>query len=79
MTKRHLAVDEAGRPLRMLITEEQVADISCAHELVEHLRTRTVIADKGCDSDAFANTIRACTCQGCHLATLESKDQASVQ
>ncbi|MDN8000972.1 transposase [Burkholderia multivorans] len=54
-----MAVDEAGRPLRMIITEGQVSDISCAHELVEHLRTGAVIADKGYDSDAFVNTIRA--------------------
>ncbi|HGO6126468.1 TPA: IS5 family transposase [Burkholderia cepacia] len=58
-TKLHLAVDEAGRPLRMIVTEGQAADISCAHELVEHLRTGAVIADKGYDSDAFVNTIRA--------------------
>ncbi|KVG38926.1 transposase [Burkholderia sp. MSMB2042] len=43
----------------MIITEGPVADISCAHELVEHLRTGAVMADKACDSDAFANTIRA--------------------
>nr|WP_260433737.1 IS5 family transposase [Burkholderia cenocepacia] len=57
-TKLHLAVDEAGRPLRMIVTEGQVSDISCAHELVEQLRTGAVIADKGYDSDAFVNTIR---------------------
>ncbi len=58
-TKLPLAVYEAGRPLRMIITEGQVADISCAHELVEHLCTDAVIADNGYDSDAFSNTIRA--------------------
>ncbi|WP_260325945.1 IS5 family transposase [Paraburkholderia atlantica] len=58
-TKLHLAIDETGRPLRMIVTEGQVSDISCAHELVEHLRTGAVIADKGYDSDAFVNTIRA--------------------
>nr|WP_258959650.1 MULTISPECIES: IS5 family transposase [Burkholderia] len=58
-TKLHLAVDEAGRPLRMIVTEGQVSDIFCANELVEHLRTGAVIADKGYDSDAFVNTIRA--------------------
>jgi transposase len=58
-TKLHLAVDSAGRPLRLLITEGQVADISCAAELVEHLRTKAVIADKGYDSDTFVKRIRA--------------------
>lgn len=58
-TKLHLAVDAAGRPLRLIVTEEQVADISCANELIEHLRAKAVIADKGYDADAFVQTIRA--------------------
>nr|WP_230947496.1 IS5 family transposase [Burkholderia territorii] len=58
-TKLHLAIDNAGRPLRLIATAGQVADITCANELVEHLRTAAVIADKGYDSDAFAATIRA--------------------
>ena len=57
-TKLHLAVDEAGRALRMIVTEGQVSGISCANELVEHLCTGAVIADKGYDADAFVNTIR---------------------
>jgi len=28
-TKLHLAVDEVGRPLRMIVTEGPVSDISC--------------------------------------------------
>ncbi|WP_375541882.1 IS5 family transposase [Paraburkholderia sp. CNPSo 3281] len=57
-TKLHLAVDDAGRPLRLIATEGQVSDISCANELVEHLRTGAVIADKGYDSNAFVESIR---------------------
>ncbi|REE18168.1 IS4 family transposase [Paraburkholderia sp. BL27I4N3] len=45
--------------MRLIVTEGQVVDISCATELVEHLRTGAVIADKGDDSDAFVNRIRA--------------------
>lgn len=52
-------VDAAGRPLQLIITAEQVADISYAQELSEHLRAETVIADKGNDVYAFAQTIRA--------------------
>ena len=48
-----------GGPLRLIVTEGQVADISCAAQLVEHLRTGAVIADKGYDSDAFVQEIRA--------------------
>lgn len=55
----HLAVDDAGRPLRLIATEGQVSDISCANELVEHLRTGAVIADKGYDSNAFVESIRS--------------------
>ncbi|KGW18041.1 IS5 family transposase [Burkholderia pseudomallei] len=57
--KLYLAVDDAGRPLRLIATEGQVSDISCANELVEHLRTGAVIADKGYDSNAFVESIRA--------------------
>ncbi|ASW03984.1 MULTISPECIES: IS5 family transposase [Burkholderiaceae] len=57
--KLHLAVDDAGRPLRLIATEGQVSDISFANELVEHLRTGAVIADKGYDSNAFVESIRA--------------------
>lgn len=57
-TKLHLAVDDAGRPLRLIATEGQVSDISCANELVEHLRAGAVIADKGYDSNAFVESIR---------------------
>ncbi|WP_085954621.1 IS5 family transposase [Paraburkholderia hospita] len=58
-TKLHLAIDSMGGPLRLIVTEGQVADISCAAQLVEHLRTGAVIADKGYDSDAFVQEIRA--------------------
>ncbi|KLU21792.1 transposase [Caballeronia mineralivorans PML1(12)] len=55
----HLAVDAADRPLRLIETEGQAHDISCANELVEHLRTKAVIADKGYDADAFVQAVRA--------------------
>ncbi|NPT62631.1 IS5 family transposase [Paraburkholderia elongata] len=58
-TNLHLAVDSKGRPLRLIFTEGQVADISCAAQLVEHLRTGAVIADKGYDADHFVQRIRA--------------------
>lgn len=58
-TRLHLAVDDAGRPLRLIASEGQVSDITCANELVEHLCTGALIADKGYDSNAFAERIRA--------------------
>ena len=57
--KLHLAIDSTGRPLRLIVTEGQVADILCATQLIEHLRTGAVIADKDYDSDAFVEEIRA--------------------
>lgn len=45
--------------MRLIVTEGQVHDISCAKELVEHLRAKAVIADKGYDSDAFVQAVRA--------------------
>ncbi|WP_250514598.1 IS5 family transposase [Caballeronia sp. INDeC2] len=58
-TKIHLAVDSRGRALRLILTEGQVADIACAQDLVDGLRCKAVIADKGYDSDAFVKGIRA--------------------
>jgi transposase len=58
-TKPPLAGDEAGRPLRMSLSVGQVVDNSCAHAWVEHVRTGAGIPDKGYDSDACANAIRA--------------------
>jgi transposase len=55
----HLAVDAQGRPLRLIITEGQVADITCAKELIEDLPAKAVIADKGYDADALVLAIRA--------------------
>jgi transposase len=46
-TKLHLAIDANGRPLRLIITEGQVADIVCAEELIGDLSATAVIADKG--------------------------------
>jgi transposase len=43
----------------LIITEGQVADITCAQELVEGLRAEAIIADKGYDADAFVQSIRA--------------------
>lgn len=58
-TKLHLVIDSTGRSLQLINTEGQVAGISCAAQLVEHLRTGAAIADKGYDSEAFVQAIRA--------------------
>jgi len=45
--------------LRLIVTEGQVAGIACAAQLVEHLRTGAVIADRGYDAGHFVQRIRA--------------------
>jgi len=58
-TKLHLAVDALGHPLRVILTAGQIADIACAHDLVEALPLGALIADKGYDADAFVEAIKA--------------------
>ncbi len=53
-TKRHLAVDAYGIPVRVIITEGTVADCTQTHRLVEGIDAAILLADKGYDSDAFA-------------------------
>jgi len=45
--------------LRLILTEGQAADITSAAELIEGLRAKAVIADKGYDADALVQSIRA--------------------
>lgn len=52
-TKIHLLADALGRPLRLLLTPGQASDIKSAPALLEGMRARAVIADKGYDSNAL--------------------------
>ena len=52
-------MDGSGRPLRFILTPGQAADISSAPALLEGIKARAVIADRGYDSRAFRNLIRA--------------------
>ncbi len=45
--------------MRLILTEGQAADITSAAELIEGLRAKAVIADKGYDADAPVQSIRA--------------------
>ena len=62
-TKLHVAVDALGNPLRVILSAGQIADIDHASALIENLPGQAVVADKGYDSDAFVETIRAQGCQ----------------
>lgn len=52
-TKIHAVVDEAGQPIRLLLSAGNEADISHAETLVENIPAHMVVADKGYDSDRF--------------------------
>jgi len=56
-TKIHIAVDALGNPLRFILTQGQVHDISQAISLLDGYKADAVIADKGYDSDEFLNHI----------------------
>ncbi len=58
-TKIHLLTDGLGRPLRFILTPGQAADISSAPALLEGMKAKAVLADKGYDSRAFRDLIRA--------------------
>jgi hypothetical protein len=74
----HVAVDATGRLLRLIITEGQVADISCANELIEHLRAKAVIADKGYEPTPSCS-YSGHRGEGRYPAALESQDEAPLQ
>ena len=50
-TKLHAVVDGKGRPLSLLLTAGNVADVSEATEVLQDLQPKMVVADKGYDSD----------------------------
>ncbi|TCP09373.1 IS4 family transposase [Crenobacter luteus] len=58
-TKIHLAADERGRPLRLLLTAGQVNDVTQAPALLHGFRPRWVLADKGYDSRALVAAIES--------------------
>ena len=52
-TKIHLLVDALGRPLRLILTPGQAADIKSAPALLEGMSGKATIADKAYDADAL--------------------------
>lgn len=52
-------MDALGNPLRLRLTGGQVADIDQAPALIDAMKTKAVVADKGYDSDAFVTLIEA--------------------
>lgn len=58
-TKLHVAVDSLGNPVRVILTAGQISDIGQASALIKDQPAEFIVADKGYDSDAFVETIRA--------------------
>lgn len=57
-TKIHLALDSNGLPIYFELSEGQRNDITHAQSLIENTsQAKTVIADKGYDSDLFRQFI----------------------
>jgi transposase len=58
-TQVHALTDALGNPLDFALTGGQAADITQAEALLPDAPVGAVVADKGYDSDAFADTVSA--------------------
>jgi transposase len=56
-TKLHALCDALGNPLRLILTEGQVADCTQAELLLTGVTAENVLGDKGYDSDATVDFI----------------------
>ena len=50
--------DALGRPLRFILTAGQKADCQQALPLLEGVKTKAVLADRGYDTDSIRNTLK---------------------
>lgn len=64
-TKLHAAVDEQGRPLRLIVTPGQRGDAPQAQALLEGLCAKHVLADAAYDSNAIRLLIRKMKARTC--------------
>jgi len=58
-TKINALVDENGLPVRLMLTAGQAHDLRAAPHLLEGLKCRHVIADRGYDANVLLDLIRA--------------------
>jgi putative transposase len=65
-SKLHAVTDEDGRPIMLLLTEGQMSDHTGAKLLYPGLPdAKTLIADKGYDSDEFRDALEAKGIEAC--------------
>lgn len=57
-TKINALVDENGLPVRLILTAGQAHDLRAAPHLLDGLKCRHVVADRGYDADALLELIR---------------------
>jgi transposase len=60
-------------PIRILLSAGNIHDVKLAGELIENLSVKTVLADRGYDSDDFRNTIENPCIPGCKNRKVEIK------
>jgi transposase len=58
-TKIHVGVSGLGLPVTVVLTAGQAADVKQAEPLLEGIAAEVVIGDKGYDSDALVEAIKA--------------------
>ena len=61
-TKIHALVDALGNPLKFILSAGQRHEISQAETLIEGISRTTLIGDKGYDSNAFIESLKAKDC-----------------
>ena len=71
----HAVVDALGNPVRWLLTGGEVADITQTQPLLDGLKAKAVLADKGYDADVLIDSIHA----GGAQAVIPSKRNRVVQ
>ena len=52
-----MAVDAHGMPVRILITEGTTADCKQAEALIDNIKAKVLLADRGYDSDAIVEKV----------------------
>lgn len=56
-TKIHSLVEGLGNLVRWSLTPGQAHDLTCAHQLIEGIKTEAVVADKAFDANALISAI----------------------
>ena len=66
-SKIHMAVDEKGRPRKIILTAGNINDCDAAYALLKdfNLQGKTVIADRGYSTFAIKNFIETCSAECC--------------